>query len=134
METAEARKQAGLHRMIWDISGGNAGVALRLLAGSLSFEKSGRLNVDLPTQLSGREIDKSSLNVLLVLRAIAQSEQISVDDIVNNLRLPQGAVGSAMHFAITRGWIEEANGFYRLSWLWYRTVTRILGRQNLLAR
>ena len=55
-------------------------------------------------------------------------------DIADNLRLPQGAVSSAMHFAVLRGWIEETEGRYRLSWTWFRSITRVLTRQNLLAR
>jgi len=134
LETAEERNKAGVYRMIWSMSGGNPTVALHLWVASIYTEGKQNFCVRTPAPLTARDLDVAEQNILLVLRAIAQSELISSDDIVDNLRLPSGAVGSAMHYCSTRGWIDEEDGRYRLSLTWFRTITRTLARKNLLAR
>lgn len=134
LDTAEARNKAGVYRMIWTLSNGNPAVALRMWANCLYIDEKGNHCVATPGQLSSRELDAAPHNVLLVLRVIAQSEVISLEDIADNLRLPAGAVGSAMHFCLSRGWIDSGDGRYSLSMDWFRTITRVLARQNLLAR
>jgi hypothetical protein len=134
LETATARNKAGIYRMIWSRSAGNPSIALRMWADCLCPDDDGRLVVRAPVPLIIRELERAAPNVLLVLRSIAQSELIAEQDIADNLRLPQGAVSSAMHFAVLSGWIEETDGRYRLSWTWFRSITRVLARQNLLAR
>jgi len=134
LETAAARNKAGIYRMIWTRSAGNPSIALRMWADCLRPDDDGRLVVRAPAPLKIRDLERAAPNVLLVLRSIAQSELIAEQDIGDNLRLPQGAVSSAMHYAVLRGWIEETDGRYRLSWTWFRSITRVLARQNLLAR
>ena len=134
MDTVEERNKAGVFRMICAMAGGNPSVALRIWADSIYPDESGRLLVRAPVQLRSRELDKAAPNLLLVLRAIAQWEVISEKDIAGNLRLPPGAVGSAIHYSLQRGWIEESQAGYRLAWRWFRTIIRVLLRQNLLAR
>jgi hypothetical protein len=134
LDTAQERNEAGLYRMIWALSGGNPSVALQIWADCLCPNEAGHLNVTIPTQPKTRELDNVSQNILLVLRAIAQSEVISQADIADNLRLATGAVSSAMHYCMSRGWIEETAGGYRISWEWFRTITTVLARKNLLAR
>ena len=31
-----------------------------------------------------------------------------------------------------RGWIEEVDGHHRVTWKWFRTITRVLVRRNFL--
>jgi hypothetical protein len=135
-DTAEERNKAGIYRMLWTVSGGNPAVALLAWTNCLHYNEDSdeRVCVGLPALPSTRELDSAAHNVMLVLRCIAQSEMISEIDIVDNLRLPQGAVGTAMHYCNSRGWIEESDGRYRISMQWFRAVTRALARQNLLAR
>lgn len=134
LDTADARNKAGVYRMIWTLANGNPAVGLRMWANCLYLDENDKYCVSTPSQLSSRELDAAPHNVLLVLRVIAQSEVISLEDIADNLRLPEGSVGSAMHYCLSRGWIESDNGRYSLSMDWFRTVTRVLARQNLLAR
>jgi len=133
-DTVEERNKAGVFRMISSMSRGNPAVALRLWADSIYPDEDGRIRVRTPVQLGSRELEKAASNVLLVLRAIAQWEVISEKDIADNLQLPQGAVGSAIHLSLQRGWIEGSSAGYRLSWRWFRTIITVLVRQNLLAR
>jgi len=134
LDTTQERNEAGLYRMIWTLSGGNPSVALQIWADCLCPNEAGHLNVTIPTQPKTRELDNVSQNILLVLRAIAQSEVITQADIADNLRLATGAVSSAMRYCMSRGWIEETAGGYRISWEWFRTITTVLARKNLLAR
>jgi hypothetical protein len=135
-DTAAERNKAGVYRMLWTLSGGNPAVALLTWANCLYYDETNddKLCVRLPTQPAARELDNAPHNVMLVLRCIAQSELISKEDIVDNLRLRSGSVGSAMHYCMSRGWIEEHRGDYRLAMYWFKTITRALARQNLLAR
>lgn len=133
-DTAEERNKAGIYRMLWTVSGGNPAVALLIWSNCLYYddEVGKQLLVRLPVQLSSRDLDTAAHNVMLVLRCIAQADLIAEEDIVDNLRLPTGAVGSAMHYCGSRGWIEEYDGRYRVSMQWFKAVTRVLARQNLL--
>ena len=135
-DTAEERNKAGVYRMLWSMSGGNPAVALLTWANCLYHEEEGddTLSVRLPVQPAARELENADHNVMLVLRCIAQSELVLQEDVVDNLRLPPGAVSSAMHYCISRSWIEEHRGYYRLAMGWFKPVTRTLARQNLLAR
>lgn len=135
-DTAELRNKAGVYRMLWTVAGGNPAVALMVWSNCLYFdaEAGEQVQVRLPVQPSSRDLDNASHNVLLVLRCIAQADLITETDIVDNLRLPTGAVGSAMHYCASRGWIEEIDGQFRITMRWFKTITRVLARQNLLAR
>jgi hypothetical protein len=134
LDTAAERNKAGVFRMICTMSGGNPAVALRIWADSIYADESGQLHVRTPTQAKSRDLDRAPQNILLVLRVIAQWELISEADIMDNLRLPQGAVSSAVHYCVQRGWIEENSKGFSLTWGWFRTINRVLLRQNLLAR
>ena len=135
-DTAEERNKAGVYRMLWSISGGNPAVALLTWTNCLYHEEESddTLCVRLPVQPAAGELENSDHNVMLVLRCIAQSELVLQEDVEDNLRLPQGAVTSAMRHCISKGWIEEHRGYYRLAMGWFKPVTRTLARQNLLAR
>ena len=135
-DTAEERNKAGVYRMIWTLSGGNPATALLMWVACLYYEEEGdeKLCVRLPVQPLTQEVDTIAHNILLVLRCIAQSELISEADIVDNLRLPAAAVSSAMHYSASQGWIEPHGRHYRLTMIWFKTITRVLARQNLLAR
>jgi hypothetical protein len=135
-DTAEERNKAGVYRMIWTFSGGNPAAALLMWIACLYYEDEGseKLCVRLPQPPLTQELDSITHNVLMVLRCIAQAELITEADIVENLRLPSTAVSSAMHFSASQGWIEPHGRYYRLSMAWFKTITRILARQNLLAR
>ena len=55
-------------------------------------------------------------------------------EIIGSLRLSAIEVAGALNLALTREWIESIDGRYRLTWKWFRSITRILARQNLLVR
>jgi hypothetical protein len=137
MDTAqdaiEERNRAGTYAMISALSRGNPAIAIRLFADCLEIQNDGTAEVTLPENSDAQVFNDSAINILLILRVIAQSEKISFDDIVANLRFEPGLVRTTLHFGLMRGWLEQEDGGYRLSWTWFRTITRVLARQNLLA-
>jgi DNA-binding IclR family transcriptional regulator len=69
-----------------------------------------------------------------MLRVIAQSGMSTAEDVAESLQLNPTVIESGIRFALFRGWIEETGGYYQITWRWFRTINRVLSRQNLLAR
>ena len=74
------------------------------------------------------------LTMLLVLRSLLRFEQSSRDDLLQGLRINADEVENAVSMGLKRGWIEEANGRFRIRVHWLPAITRILQRKNLQAR
>jgi len=132
-DAIEDRNRVGLYTMLTALSRGNPSIAIRLFADCIRMTADGVAEVSLPTNRDDSVFSKEPINTLLVLRVIAQVELITYEDIVSNLRMAPAVVTSALQVARLRGWVEERNGHYRLSWPWFRIITQMLGRQNLLA-
>jgi hypothetical protein len=133
-ETLAERNRFAFYRLLWDAADGNPAVALRLWADSLAITEDGKFVVHLPSPSETSEIERLTPTQLLVLRVIAQSELIARNEIVESLRFSEANVGNAILVSLQQGWIEEVDGRYRLSWDWYRTITRVLVRRNFLDR
>jgi hypothetical protein len=133
-ETLAERNRLAFYRLLWDGADGNPAVALRLWADSLAATEDGKFVVHLPLPSATSEIERLSPQQLLVLRVIAQSELISRDEIVRSLRFSEAIVGNSILVSLQQGWVEEVDGRYRLTWDWYRTITRVLVRKNFLDR
>jgi hypothetical protein len=134
VETMSEHNRAGFRRLIWHASGANPAIALRLWANSLVVTEDGEYVVRLAELQSAKELEGLSVAGLLVLRVIAQVDWAAADDIVESLRFSRSEVGNAIAVALRRGWIERSDDRYRISWDWYRTITTVLARRNLLAR
>jgi hypothetical protein len=132
-DAIEDRNRVGIYTMLTALSRGNPSIAIRLFADCIRMTDDGVAEVTLPANRDDQRFKDQPINLLLVLRVIAQVELISFDDIVSNLRLEPRVVKSALQVALTSGWVEERNGRYRISWSWFRVITQVLGRQNLLA-
>jgi energy-coupling factor transporter ATP-binding protein EcfA2 len=130
----EDRNRFGFYRVIWDLASGNPEVAVRLFADALGLHATGSVRVRLPDTPNSEAVNGSSSTIRIVLRVLVQTELASTDELVQSLRLTRAEVGNAVRFCLQRGWVEEIDGRYRLTWAWYRTITRVLDRQNLLAR
>lgn len=126
------RKRAGFSRILWDSSDGNPAVALRLWCDSLAIDDRGRVVVQLFPQRDTLELEKLNLTARFVLRSIVQMEYAEPNVIVDALRLPAADIRAALRYALVRGYIEEYEGRFHIAWPWYRSVTRMLARQNLL--
>jgi hypothetical protein len=137
MDTAqsaiEERNRAGIYAMITALSRGNPSIAMRLFVNCLNRREDGTIEVTLPANPDTYLIENAHPNMLLVLRVIVRSELVRFDDIVANLRLDPALVKAVIHMSLLRGWVELEGDRYRIAWPWFRSVTRILERQNLLA-
>ena len=133
-DTVEDRNRFGFYRILWNASDGNPMVSLQLWADSLRMASGGRILVSLPQLPATSELEKVDMTVLLILRVIAQSELASQEEIVDSLRFPAKEVTGGLHLAISRGWVEAINDRYCLTWKWFRSITRVLARKNLLVR
>ncbi len=143
MDTAEEsqteRNRAGVYNMIASLSRGNPSIAIRMFGEAIRLNEDGGAEMLLPQTKDDAVFEGLSLEMLLVLRAVAQSDLAEPDDVVANLRMEKALIGTTLHFAEQRGWVQYVDGGenersgYRLSWTWFRTITRVLGRKNLLA-
>lgn len=132
--TVTERNRAGIIRMLTDYSDGNPSIALHLWADCLVWKESGEVTGMLPTLGSTTELDNLPLEGLLVLRMIAQFERVTAEDLQLGLRISRTEVETAARLCLAKGWIEEKDGMLTVSWRWFPVITRILARQNLLAR
>jgi hypothetical protein len=132
-DVIEDRNRVGIYTMLTALSRGNPSIAIRMFADCIRMTDSGVAEVTCPVSRDDQRFKDQPINMLLVLRVIAQVELITFDDIVSNLRLEPSIVTSALQVALTSGWIEARHGRYRISWPWFRVITQVLGRQNLLA-
>ena len=132
-DTLEGRNRMGVYTMCARLSGGNPSIAMQLFVSCLRMAEDGQVYATLPRNQDSGHLEQASLHVKLVLRVIAQAENITRADIVANLRYTQSVVDNALQVAIESQWINETDGHYSLAWPWFRTITRVLSRQNLLA-
>ena len=133
-DTVEDRNRFGFYRILWNASDGNPMVSLQLWADSLRIAPDGRILVSLPQLPATSELEKVNMSLLLVLRVIAQSEMANQEEIADSLRFSATEVAGALNLAITHEWVEQVNGRYHLTGKWFRSITRVLARKNLLVR
>jgi hypothetical protein len=134
-DSPDERIRSGFYRILWNASAGNPSVALRLWSDSLAETPEGRVVVQiLPQIFAGDQMEHASLSILLMLRVIVQSGMTTAEDVVESLQLPSNVIENGIRFALLHGWIEETDGYYQVTWRWFRTINRVLTRQNLLAR
>ena len=127
----ERRTELGYYRILWDHSGGNPAVALQSWRHSLFVsDEASTPVVRLFEEPSATEIERLPPTLLFVLRAIV--ELASPEEVADCTQLPVPDVADAIRFSVAHGYVEPTSGRYRLSWTWYRTITRVLSRQHLL--
>jgi len=134
-DSPDDRIRSWFYRILWNVSGGNPSVALRLWNDSLAETPEGRVIVQvLPQVFAADQMDNVSLPILLILRVIVQSGMTTAEDIAESLQLPSNVIESGIRFLLHSGWIEENDDYYQVTWQWFRAIKRVLTRQNLLAR
>ena len=134
-ESLDERNRSWFYRILWSMSAGNPSVALRLWKDSLAQTPDGRVIVQvLPQVFAVDSMDGVNMPILLMLRVIVQSGMTTSEEIAESLQLPSIVVENGIRYALHSGWIEESDGYYQITWRWFRTVKQVLTRQNLLAR
>ncbi|MDN3652062.1 ATP-binding protein [Thalassotalea ponticola] len=132
-EAIDKRNKFGIYRIIWGYAEGNPAIACRTLAKSICNDND-KYIARLPIYPESKVLEGLDINALLVLRSICQFGRCKTNDIVNNLRLHGLVVNSALTATLAQGILERVEGRYQISWLWFRTVSKYLARQNLLPR
>jgi hypothetical protein len=132
-ETLEERNRVGFRRLLWLAADGNPGVSLGLWADALVRTEHGGVYVQLPPEFSLEELEEVPLDALLVLRFLVQAGVAATDEIAAGLLYRPEQVSGVLLVAMRRGWVqEEEPGRFRLTWRYFRPVTRVLARRNLL--
>jgi len=131
-ETVAERCRLQFIRFLWNASDGNPSVALRFLAKSLRTQEDGCIAAWLPELPPLSELERLGTTGQLVLRVMTQCELASPEEITQSLRLSEEEVKAAIAALHLHGWIEEQEGRYRITWSWWRAITRVLARKNLL--
>ncbi|WP_185968033.1 AAA family ATPase [Thalassotalea sp. PS06] len=132
-EEPENQKKSGVYRVIWGYADGNPAISCRLLSDSLAQDKD-KIIVRLPDYPDTTLMEGYEITTLLLLRVICQFGAISLKEIKGNLGYRNFAVKSALARCQANGMIGFHDNKYSISWLWYRSVSRYLSRQNLLIR
>ncbi len=130
----EVRNRFGYARILWELADGNPEVSLYLFAESLRRLPDGEVILRLPQLSSPWSLVNAHSDAMLVLRVLLQCDLASADDITKSLQMPPERVGHILRFCMQSGWVTPELGGYRVSWRWYRSVTRALVRQNLMTR
>jgi hypothetical protein len=132
-DDALARAALGYYRLLWDYAGGNPGVALHMWGRSLGCDADGRACVGIFRAPATDDLERLPDATIFVLRAVVQLELARRDDIARATRLGHGQVDDALRYGLARGYFEIVDDRYRVSWTWFRPITRFLQRRHLLA-
>ncbi|MDH4017566.1 MAG: ATP-binding protein, partial [Actinomycetota bacterium] len=133
-EDDEQRNRFGYARILWELADGNPEVSLYLFAESMRRLPDGSVILRLPQLSSPGSLVNAHPDALLVLRVLVQCDVASAEDVARSLQLPISRVEQILRFCTQNGWVTFEHGGHRVSWRWFRSVTRALVRQNLMTR
>jgi len=128
----EERNRVGFSRLLCQATEGNPELVLLWWADSLILTPDQRCVVVIAEQTDPQSVQDVNVTVLFVLRVIIQCEFATQEDIINSLNMSETVIKEAIHFSRTEGWIEKINDHYRVTWRWYRTITKALTYKNML--
>ncbi|HMR05475.1 MAG TPA: hypothetical protein PKA88_06845, partial [Polyangiaceae bacterium] len=112
---------------------GNPAVAVHFWRESLRIDDEGKVRVQLFSAPDTTDIERLPDPAIFVLRAIVQLELAQAEKIVAATMLPMRQVQDAVRYALFRGYLEQVGDRYRVTWSWFRAITRVLQRRHLLA-
>ncbi|MFK7998608.1 MAG: hypothetical protein AB8H86_03385 [Polyangiales bacterium] len=118
-------------RMLAEVSGGNPAVAIQFWRESL-FVHNDDTVVRLFREPEGSEIESLASTVRYVLRTVLQLDWASDEELIDCSDLPPTDVRDAIRLALSRGYLKREADGVRVDWMWYRAVTGVLTRLNLL--
>ncbi|MCB9590790.1 MAG: AAA family ATPase [Polyangiaceae bacterium] len=128
-----AATKRGYYRLLWDYSAGNPAIALHFWRKSLGIDDQGELQVGLFRAPPTADLEQLPDAASFVLRAIVRLDPATVDAIADTTRLPLHQVLDAVRYADFRGYlVRDDEGRLRITWTWFRAVTRVLSRRHLL--
>ncbi len=128
---AVARTATGYYRLLWDYSDGNPGVALHMWRQSLGIGPEGEVCVRLFQSPDARQLDGLPDPAVFVLRAVIQLEPATPVNVEAATMLRSAQVEDALRYGLARGYFERNGDRYRVTWTWFRPITRFLERRHL---
>ncbi len=131
-EDAAERTAASYYRLLWDHSAGNPGVALHAWRSSLGIDEEGAVAVRAFSAPRIDELEGLPDNAVFVLRGVVQLERAEPEDLARATGIVIHEVEDALRFGLVRGYFRRSADGYRVTWRWFRTVTRFLQRRHLL--
>jgi hypothetical protein len=131
-QEALAQRAADYYRLLWDAASGNPGIALHMWRRSLGTDPVGKTVVRPTSTLDTTDLERLPDSTIFVLRAVLQLAPAHAENIAKGtlIRLPE--VTDALRYAASRGYIEEDERGYRVTWTWLRAITLFLQRRHLL--
>ena len=132
-QEALAQRAADYHRLLWDAAAGNPGIALHMWRRSLGTDGRGKTAVRPSTALDTSDLERLPDSAVFVLRGVLQLAPARAEDIARGGVIRLSDVADALRYAASRGYIEERDGGYRVTWTWFRAITLFLQRKHLLA-
>ncbi|GAA0869150.1 hypothetical protein GCM10009116_09860 [Brevundimonas basaltis] len=129
-EAVEA-KSAAFMLLLWDASAGNPGVALHLWRSVLGVGPDGRVFVRPLHPLAEATIERLPLEALFVYRAVLRQPDADGTDVAAATRLPAGMVADILSAGVREGHLLRTGETHRISWDWFRPLTRSLVRHHL---
>lgn len=132
-EDALESVEANYYRLIWDYAAGNPGVALHVWRNSLGLGEEDRVLVKLFEAPDTHELEALPDPAVFVLRAIVQLDGALPEDIVRATNLSPTEIADALRYGTVHGYFRKSGDRYRITWVWFRAITRFLQRRHLLA-
>lgn len=121
------------YRLIWDYSAGNPAVALHMWRRSLAVSEMDDVYVQLFQAPRAEEIEQLPDSGAFVLRAIVQLGFATTEEITQVTRLSERVILDTIRYAMAGGMVYETEQGYRITWAWYRAISRYLQRRHLLS-
>lgn len=121
------------YRLIWDYSAGNPAVALHMWRRSLAVSEMDDVYVQLFQAPRAEEIEQLPDSGAFVLRAIVQLGFATIQEITQVTRLGERVILDTIRYAMAAGMVYETSQGYRITWAWYRAISRYLQRRHLLS-
>lgn len=126
------KRAADYYRLLWDHASGNPGIVLHVWRRSLGVDAEGNTSVRLFQALDTADLERLPDHAVFVLRAILQLTPAAPDEIAKATLVRPAEVADSLRYGEARGYIEQTQGRYRVTWTWFRAVSLFLQRRHLL--
>ncbi len=136
MSTQLGRTSSGYFRMLWDFTGGIPRLASHFWLDSLVPEQEAKMvRVHLFNTPDMEDLEKLSTDMLFVLTAIAEHENLTLREVTVTTSLPADFCNFACRYCLEEGYLKHNRDTnrLRLNWRWQQPIHRFLRRRRLLS-
>ena len=136
MSTQLGRTSSGNFRMLWDFTGGIPRLASHFWLDSLVPEQEAKMvRVHLFSTPDRDELERLSTDMLFVLTAIAEHENLTRQEVIVTTSLPADFCNFACRYCLEEGYLKlnRDTNRLRLNWRWQQPIHRFLRRKRLLS-